>query len=291
MHPAPSVIIFSTLSGAGLGLFFFLGLGVPVTTDWPAFWHFALAYGLTVAGLLASTLHLGHPERALLAFTQWRSSWLSREGIAAVATLLVMAAYAIGLIFFGVRLTLVGWIGAPLAACTVLTTAMIYAQLKSVPRWHQPATVALFLSCALAGGAVLAGLVWFAIAALLLAGAVMVIWWMQGDGRFAASGTTMQTATGLRHGAVRLFSPPHTGQNYLLREMVFAVGRRHAARLRVLALALGFGLPVVILMLPLGWVGNGLAFVSHLAGVLASRWLFFAQAEHVVGLYYGRSAA
>ena len=27
---------------------------------------------------------------------------------------------------------------------------------------------------------------------------------------------------------------------------------------------------------------------SHLAGVLASRWLFFAEAEHVVGLYYGR---
>jgi sulfite dehydrogenase (quinone) subunit SoeC len=291
MHPAPSVIVFSSLSGAGLGLFFFLGLGVLVPTGWVAFWLFAVAYGLTVGGLVASTLHLGHPERAWLAFTQWRSSWLSREGIAAVATLLVMAAYAIGLIFFGTRLTVIGWIGAVLAAGTVLTTAMIYAQLKSVPRWHHPATVALFLSCALAGGAVLIGLDWGAIAALLLAAGVMVVWWVQGDGRFAASGTTVQTATGLRHGAVRLFSPPHTGQNYLLREMVFQVGRRHAAPLRVLALVLGFGLPVLILLLPLGLLGIALAFISHLAGVLASRWLFFAQAEHVVGLYYGRSGA
>jgi len=31
-----------------------------------------------------------------------------------------------------------------------------------------------------------------------------------------------------------------------------------------------------------------LAVVSHLLGVLATRWLFFAQAEHVVGLYYGK---
>jgi len=30
------------------------------------------------------------------------------------------------------------------------------------------------------------------------------------------------------------------------------------------------------------------AVVSHIAGVLALRWLFFAQAEHVVGLYYGK---
>ena len=288
MHPAPSVILFSTLSGAGLGLFFYLGHMPDPPTGWAAFWHFALAYGLTVGGLLSSTLHLGHPERALLAFTQWRSSWLSREGIAAVATLLIMAIYAIGLIFFATRLTALGLIGAGLALLTVLTTAMIYAQLKSVPRWHQWGTVAVFVSFALAGGAITGGFRWPAIALLLLAGASQVWWWVKGDGAFAASPTNLQTATGLRHGAVRLFAPPHTGQNYLLREMVFQVGRRHAARLRVLALALGFGLPVLVLLLPLGWVSYALAFASHLAGVLASRWLFFAQAEHVVGLYYGR---
>jgi sulfite dehydrogenase (quinone) subunit SoeC len=31
-----------------------------------------------------------------------------------------------------------------------------------------------------------------------------------------------------------------------------------------------------------------LAVLTHVAGILASRWLFFAEAEHVVGLYYGK---
>ena len=31
-----------------------------------------------------------------------------------------------------------------------------------------------------------------------------------------------------------------------------------------------------------------IAVLSHVIGVFASRWLFFAEAEHVVGLYYGK---
>ena len=34
-----------------------------------------------------------------------------------------------------------------------------------------------------------------------------------------------------------------------------------------------------------------LAAISAAAGVLTERWLFFAEAEHVVTLYYGRDAA
>ena len=90
MHPAPSVILFTTLSGLGFGLLAFLGLGFPGVTGWVAFVFYAIAYALAVGGLLASTFHLGRPERALKAFSQWRTSWLSREGICAVAALLVM---------------------------------------------------------------------------------------------------------------------------------------------------------------------------------------------------------
>ena len=77
MHPAPSVIVFTTLSGLGFGLLFWLGLGLPTVTGWVAFAFFAIAYALAVGGLMASTFHLGHPERAWKAFSQWRSSWLS----------------------------------------------------------------------------------------------------------------------------------------------------------------------------------------------------------------------
>ena len=100
MHPAPSVILFSSLSGIGFGLLAWLGIGLPAVTGWVAFVFFALAYLLAVGGLIASTFHLGHPERALKAFTQWRSSWLSREAWASVAALLVMAAYGAGLVFY-----------------------------------------------------------------------------------------------------------------------------------------------------------------------------------------------
>jgi DMSO reductase anchor subunit len=91
MHPAPSVIVFTTFSGLGFGLMFWLGIDPTPPTGWVAFVFWLIAYVMGVGGLLASTFHLGRPERAIKAFSQWRSSWLSREGIAAVATLVVMA--------------------------------------------------------------------------------------------------------------------------------------------------------------------------------------------------------
>ena len=90
MHPAPSVIAFTTLSGLGFGLLAFLGLGLPPVTGWVSFVFFFLAYALAVGGLLASVAHLANPKNAIKAFSQWRSSWLSREGIAAVAALLCL---------------------------------------------------------------------------------------------------------------------------------------------------------------------------------------------------------
>lgn len=289
MHPAPSVILFTALSGLGFGLLFWLGLGLPTVTGWVAFVFFVIAYGLAVGGLMASTFHLGHPERALKAFTQWRSSWLSREGWAAVVTLVLMALYGAGLVFFGARWTLLGWLGAIGCLATVFTTSMIYTQLKSVPRWNTSLTPALFLSLSLSGGALLAGQITIAIWLLLGAGIVQVLYWLQGDGALQSSGTSMASATGLgKMGKVRAFEPPHTGTNYLLKEMVHVVGRKHSQKLRIIAIALMIGAPVLALLLPFSHLLAALAVLCHIAGVLCARWLFFAEAEHVVGLYYGK---
>lgn len=288
MHPAPSVIIFTSLSGLGFGLLFWLGVGVLVPTGLVAFAFFAIAYLLAVGGLLASTFHLGHPERALKAFTQWRTSWLSREAWASVSALFVMAAYGAGLVFFDTRIAVLGWIGAILSIGTVLTTGMIYAQIRAVPRWHHWTTPALFLSFSVAGGALLAGEIMIALPLLAIAGAVQTFAWVDGDKRLARSGTDLGTATGLgRRGAVRAFEPPHTGTNYLLREFVHVVGRKHSRNLRAIAIVAGFGLPIVLLMLPFSHGLAAVAMLAHLAGLFAARWLFFAEAEHVVGLYYG----
>lgn len=293
MHPATSIILFTVLSGLGLGLLTFLGLGLVPVTGWAAFWWFGLGYGLTLAGLGLSAFHLGRPERALKAFSQWRTSWLSREAVLAAAALLFMAPHAAGLVFFATPLEGFGILGAFLCLQTVLATAMIYAQLKTVPRWNHWLTPLLFLLASLSGGALLIGATYPALIALAALGVAMVACWTIGDARFAASGSTIGTATGLgARGHVRQFEAPHTGPNYLLREMVHVVGRKHALKLRVIALALAVILPVLVLFAaPGALVAQALAALSHVAGMLAARWLFFAEAEHVVGLYYGRHAA
>jgi DMSO reductase anchor subunit len=289
MHPAPSVIVFTTFSGLGFGLLAWLGLGYPDVTGWMAFTFFAIAFGMAGGGLLASTFHLGRPERAIKAFTQWRSSWLSREAWCAVGAMGCMGLYAIGLIFLETRFALLGVLGAILSMATVYTTSMIYTQLKTIPRWNQPITPVKFLSFSIAGGALMAGQVTAALVLLLIAGAVLFMSWTMGDRALASSGTTMATATGLgKIGKVRAFEPPHTGTNYLLREFVHQIGRKHSQKLRIISLGLMVGLPVVLLALPFSHIFALLAVLSHIAGVLTARWLFFAEAEHVVGLYYGK---
>ncbi|MCA8868788.1 MAG: dimethyl sulfoxide reductase anchor subunit [Rhodobacteraceae bacterium] len=288
MHPAPSVIIFTALSGLGFGLLFFLGFGFPEPRGWTAFGYFFVAYALGVGGLLASTLHLGNPQRAAKAFRQWRTSWLSREGVAAVATLLVMAVYAIGLIFFDHALPLFGWLGGLLALLTVFTTSKIYNQLKTVPRWNLPLTPVLFFAYALAGGALLAGQAMLAAVLLLLLSALQWAGWQLGDKAFANAGHSIETATGLGElGKVRQLEGPHSGTNYLLQELVHVVGRKHAQKLRLIAIVtLGLIPAALLLFLPVGQFVLLIALASHLIGLFISRWLFFAEAEHVVGLYY-----
>ena len=289
MHPAPSVIIFTSLSGLGFGLLVLLGLGLPAPTGIMAFIYFALAYTLAVGGLMASTFHLGHPERAFKAFSQWKTSWLSREAWLAVAALIVMALYGAGLVFYDLALAPLGWLGASLSLATVYSTSMIYAQLKTIPRWNTPLTSLLFVILSIAGGGLLAVQIQVALPLLVGAGIVQVVYWIWGDQAFGESGTNMASATRLGdQGSVRAFEPPHTGTNYLLFEFVHVVGRKHAAKLRIISLILMIGTPVLILSMNKNIILILIAVLAHAAGLFVSRWLFFAQAEHVVGLYYGK---
>ncbi|RVV98706.1 dibenzothiophene desulfurase [Mesobaculum littorinae] len=289
MHPAASLLIFTTASGLGFGLLALLGVGLPRFDGLSAWAFYSLGFALACGGLLASTAHLGHPERALKAFREWRSSWLSREAWASAATLAVMGIYAVLHLLWGLRVAPLGWLGTALCLGTVVATSRIYAQLRTVPRWNHWSTTALFLGYALSGGALLAGQVTAALLLLILTGGAQIAAWMDGDRRFAARRHSIPSATGLgAPGGIRQFEPPHTGSNYLTREMVFVVARKHVAKLRVIGLALAVLLPVGLLVLPFSHILAALAVVSHVAGVVVIRWLFFAEAEHVVGLYYGR---
>lgn len=290
MHPAPSIILFTTLAGLGFGLMGWIGLAPDPLQGWPGAALALLALALACGGLLASLAHLGQPQRFLKAFSQWRSSWLSREAVlssAALGLFVLLVACDLG---FGLRVAPLGWLVTLLALGTVIATAMIYAQMRTVPRWRSPATPLAFVAAAGAGGAMLAGRGDAAMVLLVAFGLVQAFEAWRGGARFARAGTTMATATGLGAlGRLRLLEPPHTGQNYLLREMVHVVGRRHAAKLRLIGAGLAVLAPLaVLLVLPHHPVVLALAAVLHLGGMLAWRWLFFAEAEHVVGLYYGK---
>ncbi len=314
MHPAPSIIVFTTASGAGYGLLFLLGLGAGLGLLPPDPWFdlsaLLLALGLISLGLLSSTLHLGHPERAWRALSQWRSSWLSREGAAAVLTYLPALALGLGWMFCepdAAWFAIPGWLAGLGAALTVWCTGMIYASLKPIREWHQPLTAPVYLAFALMSGALLLQLLLalfgrpqpaagaLAAIATILVFALKAVWWR----RIAAEPqSTPESATGLGHlGLVRMVEPPHTQTNYLLAEMGFAVARKHARKLRrlVCALGLGGGLGLTLLALPAaGLLALALALaaaLAGLAGIALERWLFFAEATHTVMLYYGRRPA
>ncbi|MDA9123218.1 dimethyl sulfoxide reductase anchor subunit [Paracoccaceae bacterium] len=288
MHPAPSVIIFTILSGLGFGLFIFLGLGLPNVTGWAAFYLFFLAYGFSLLGLLSSTFHLGNPQRFLKAFSQWRTSWLSREGVISVSTLILIAPFAIGKIFFQVDYALLGVLCSGLALLTIICTSMIYGQLKTVPRWNNYFTPILFVLYSLGGGAIIASEIKLASYILIISGFIQIFSWKTGDKSFNKSGSNIKTATGLGQiGDVRLLEGPHSGTNYLLKEMVYIIGRKHSQRLRIIGFLFVGLLPgLILLSIPINIITLMLTLVIHLIGVTVIRWLFFAEAEHVVGLYY-----
>ena len=301
MNPAYSIILFSTASGTGYGMLAAAGMLAAVQllpADRLLAWAvLAPALALVTAGLLASSAHLGRPERAWRAFSQWRTSWLSREGVAAVATYVIAAPFILIWAFAGAPPALAGIATLLMAAVTVLCTAMIYASLKPIPDWHDPWTVPVYLSLAAMTGwlwlSAIAGLTGNAVPAarsvavllVLLAWACKEAYWRHVAAR--APIATVASATGLAdRGRVRLFEAPHTETNYLLREMGHKVARRHRVRLRAITRVGAFVLPLILSLIG-GPVATGLAALSAAVGVVVERWLFFAEARHTVTLYYG----
>ena len=300
MHPAWSIIFFTSASGLGLGLAGWIVLGF---LDLSKFIHLlfvsGFALGLIGAGLLSSTLHLGHPERAWRALSQWRSSWLSREGVLAVLVLAALLAW-FSLVFVGVVPPL--WANIVLIAlitATVYATSMIYASLKTVACWHHPLTPACYLMFSVSGGSL--AFVWvstvvgqqvsnsfhYTAGGLIFAAWVAkFLWWQMLDTRKSKS--SLASATGLGAlGKVKTFMPPHTSENYLQTEMGFVVARRHAVKLRAISTLLGCGLPILILFSTANLIVLlGVALFAHLMGIFVERWLFFAEARHVVSTYY-----
>jgi DMSO reductase anchor subunit len=187
-----------------------------------------------------------------------------------------------------------------MCAITVFCTAKIYSTLKTIRAWNHPLVVPVYLAFAVAsGGALLTALatvfgrfqifqVILTIVALLWLIGLKFFYWRAIDN--AARTHTMAAATGLGHG-VRQWEVPHTSENYIMKEMGFAVARKHALKLRnAIFLLLFITLLTLVGCILSPWFSLMAALAILLAAVL-ERWLFFAEAQHVVSLFYGAEKA
>ncbi len=311
MNPAYSVILFSTLSGAGYGMLALMALfgaggAVPPDREF-GFAGITIALAMITIGLLASMFHLGHPERAWRALSQWRTSWLSREGIFAVITyvpaLLLLWGWVVGGNVEGPT-RLVAVITLVLSLYTVYCTGMIYATLRPIRAWYNPNTVLVYLVLAVWTGALWVNLLThiFGLHTPVIGLVVMFVafaawflkrkYWMYIDSY--AIWVPPENATGLTDmGTVRLFEAPSTQDTYVQREMGYQIARDHARKLRVIAFLTCLAIPLATILLTMDrepWItipAAVLALVSGMVGTLIERWLFFAEAKHTAMLYFG----
>jgi len=313
MHPASSVILFTSASGAGYGVLalvpVFAMLGLLPSDRWLGVTLLIPALGMVTIGLLASTFHLGHPERAWRALSQWRSSWLSREGIIAIVSYGPALTYSYGWIIHESTDGLWAWAGfatSLTAIGTLFTSAMIYRSLKPIPAWATDWTIAGYLILGpLSGLAVIAAVasgfglhpVRFqgAAIALILAGAIIKnSYWARLHTPWNDAQAKSGKAVASGDVSVRSVEWPHTEENFVLKEMGFRVARNHTERLRRIARNLLFVIPALVFVVlpsiaPMPYVAWAiwLASILLLGGIVIERWLFFAEAKHVVTLYYG----
>jgi len=308
MHPAFSVIFFTVASGAGFGLISllfiadFFKLGGGFNSDQLVAGGL-LAMGLVVFGLLSSTFHLANPKNAWRAFSRFRTSWLSREGVFAVVFMPLALIYLGSIMFDAPQWLRVisGFLSAVMAWITVFSTGMIYACLKTIRQWNTPLVPANYLALGYASGSLLLllGAVvadldttpYIAMSALIISIAAVLkaiyYFWIRSPGLTP----TINTATGLTRAKVKLLDTGHTHGTFLTQEFGFQIARQKAGLLKIVVFVVGFALPGLMLL----WVfnqhgGQTAAIVAAFAGIVGAaveRWLFFAEARHVVNLYHG----
>ena len=301
MKPALSVIFFTVSSGAGLGLLVWLLVASlmanHIRMDATTFYKgAAIAAALITAGLVSSTLHLANRKNAIYALTRIRTSWLAREGLLALL-LFPLAALHLYALQSGLPQVTPFTLGLLIAdAIAVLyCTGMIYGCLKTIPRWNTWMTPVKYVLFGLMSGAVLLPAVLslrppevgpigkpMVAIVLLAAGLVLYLAYLLKHPR---KQHTIGDALGFQQGKVRLLDVGHSHGTFLTNEFGFSVAREKARLLRWVAIFCAFIVPLLLCYFT-KWFWA--ASVICMVGLLVERWLFFAEAEHVVRLYHGQ---
>lgn len=302
MHPAFSVISFTTLLGAAQGFVVALSVLTLAGAKVPhLFGLLAFAVVLLIISLGASFLHLGHPERAWRAAAMWRTSWLSREVIVLPIFIGLTGLWALmELMGAGSNLLVLALI--LMSALLWYCTAMIYACIKFIQEWAHSITVVNYFVLGIASGLVLLT------SAFALTGANTVltqktaIWavvttliglatrWvaLQRNASLKPK-STLQSATGIQNPVIQQKSMGMSAGAFNTREFFHGQTEFFVRNVKSLMLGLCFAAPVILILLGTSLESRALlvlAFPIQYLGLLSERWLFFAQARHPQNIYY-----
>ncbi|MBD3669351.1 MAG: dimethyl sulfoxide reductase anchor subunit [Gammaproteobacteria bacterium] len=319
MHPPFSMVFATTLFGIGQGLFLALmtlqtysNMHVLQIQDGPALYGWGAVWALAFlgVGLFSSTFHLGHPERAWRAVSQWRTSWLSREVILLPVLMALVFVYG-GLQFMGwdimftapgapidVSLSfVVGWLAVIVNIGLFVATGMIYAAIRFIQEWRCAMTPINYILLGTASGFLAAT----ALATVMAPGQVgllqdltiilMVVaiagkfahLWRNGRIKYKSN---VQTAIGIRHTKIQQKSMGFMGGSFNTKEFFShkSVGFRNAVRWGFIVLA--FAIPLITIIMTTNTTALIAAVVVMYIGLVMERWHFFASANHPQNLYY-----
>jgi len=289
MKPPRSIVFFTTVAGAGYGMLvllpWFPGHGAKVALT---------ALALISIGLLSSAAHLVNPKNAWRAVRCFRTSWLSREAVFALAVYPPAALVTARLPGHAPAPLALTWISALLSLATLYCTGMIYQSLRTIPLWHTPFTALRFVSHGLASGALLYG--WLAAPAshgLTMTTLMLLLLSLFNHAAATAwqnrqAKARLNQALGVDQRRARLLDAGHSASTFLTREFGYDTPTLLRQGMRTAELLLAYALPTLLLgALPAAspWI----APTAGILGIALGRWLFFAQAQHVVRLYHGQN--
>ena len=313
MKPDSSIIYFTVSSGTGYGiilslLFFFINNDIEINTNIKIITACSSLFLIT-SGLISSTLHLGHPERAWRALSQWKSSWLSREGISAIITYIPILLFYIFWIFTNyINISFLFLIIASVfSLITVYCTAKIYSSIKAVPAWHSSLVPLIYILNSIVLGNILThtllhiygiksifltnSIIFFSLTALI----IKFFYWYSIKNKYKSN---ISTATGLgTEKTTTFFEGPHTGKNFLTSEMVNNIKISKSFLLRFAFCIFTYITPAYYafnqnnLVMNENIISITLIIVSIIAiiGMFIERYLFFIESKHTVSLYYGNT--
>jgi DMSO reductase anchor subunit len=303
-----SLVLLTALSGIGQGLFILLAILDLLFWDTlpKDFVYISSVISLVLPGLgvLASTFHLGNPQRGIKAFKKLGSSWLSREMF--FTTLFLVLVFMYGVVVYingeGSLRRVIGMLGIFTSLALYLSSSMLYVKIRFVREWSNPFTVINFLLLGLTSG-LLAG-----IAALAYTGSDPVIvepvtslfLWLGFASLLFKVATyhfnanhyqpfNEKNALSIFGKDIKLTDMGTTYIHFNTKEYFYPLTDSQLLYQRTAVIFFAFLIPLALIYTMTGSsaVFPLIAFAVMTAGIIIERRLFFIEGTHIQNLYYG----